>query len=96
MKFDLHLHSYFSDGRYSPKIVVEECKKLGLEVMSLTDHENVDGVPEAMRAGEELGIKVIPGIELAACYHGEEYHMLGYFIDYQNPKLKTVGVGSRN
>lgn len=88
MKFDLHLHSYFSDGRYSPKMVVEECKKLGLEVISLTDHENVGGVPEAVKAGEGLGIKIIPGIELAAGYQGKEYHILGYFIDYQNPKLK--------
>jgi len=89
MKFDLHLHSYFSDGKCSPEEVVQECKKLGIEVMSLTDHENVSGIPEATETGKRLGMEVIPGIEFATSYGGKEYHILGYYIDYQDQKLKV-------
>lgn len=90
MKFDFHLHSYYSDGRISPAEIVRESKKIELEVISLTDHENVDGVPEAIETGQELGLKVIPGIEFAAAdLEGKEQHLLGLFIDYKSQELKS-------
>lgn len=88
MKFDLHLHSWFSDGRFSPSELARECYGAGLETIALTDHENTGGIYEAVDIGKTLGIKVIPGIEFSTEYRGEEHHILGYFIDHKNLKLK--------
>ncbi|PIQ92077.1 MAG: phosphoesterase [Parcubacteria group bacterium CG11_big_fil_rev_8_21_14_0_20_39_14] len=102
-KIDLHMHSHYSDGELSPEKLVKECKKLGLEIISLTDHETVWGVEEAIKAGKKSGISVIPGIEFSCNFQEQEQHLLGYFIDgfgqlatgYKNPELleflKEVG-----
>lgn len=87
MKFDLHMHSWYSDGSFTPAQVVQKCKEKGLEVISLTDHENVGGIREAENAGGELGIKVISGIEFSVGFQREEHHILGYFVDCHSAKL---------
>lgn len=87
MKFDLHIHSHYSDGSLSPKEVVEECRKANLGIISLTDHESVSGIPEAMEAGAESNIRVIPGAEFAVDFMNRERHILGYFLDWQNSDL---------
>ena len=61
---DLHTHSTASDGQYAPEEVVRQAKERGLEVLALTDHDTLDGVEEAVRAGERLGLKVLRGIEI--------------------------------
>ncbi len=74
---DLHTHSTASDGQYSPSELVSMAKAQGLEVLSLTDHDTIDGLDEALHAGEAVGLTVLPGIELSA----KEYpnlHLLGY------------------
>jgi len=81
---DLHTHSIYSDGVLLPKEVVKEAKKKGIENFSLTDHNSLGGIEEAINAGKILGVKVIPGIEIRA----KEDEVLGYFIDYQNPAFK--------
>lgn len=81
---DLHTHSIYSDGFFLPKEVVEEAKKKKIKNLSLTDHNSVEGVEEAINAGKLFGIKVIPGVEIRA----KEDEVLGYFIDYQNPDFK--------
>lgn len=85
--FDLHLHSCFSDGRLSPVDLIGECKRKGMEVVALTDHESVKGVPGAISAGQRLGVKVVPGIEFSADFNGEEYHLLGFSLDYESVEL---------
>lgn len=87
MKFDLHIHSHYSDGSLSPREVVEECRKVDLEIISLTDHENISGIPEAVKAGAESNIRIIPGVEFATDFMGRERHILGYFLDWQNHNL---------
>lgn len=78
---DLHSHSTASDGSDPPARVVERAKEAGLAVLSLTDHDTVAGVPEAMEAGRRLGVRVVPGTELT-CYVGKrEIHVLGYGMD---------------
>ncbi|MBN7773707.1 PHP domain-containing protein [Clostridium aminobutyricum] len=87
-KTDLHLHTYFSDGSMSPTDIVKRAKEMGYELISITDHDGVDGIPEATIAGKALGIKVIPGIELST--EDEQrisMHILGYDIDIDNPEL---------
>lgn len=88
MKIDLHMHSHYSDGKLSPAELLQKCKDCGLEVISLTDHENVAGIAEAKKVGDKLGISVIPGIEFASEFQGGEHHILGYFINPSSQKLE--------
>ena len=69
---DLHMHSTASDGGYSPSELMRKCKENGLEIVSLTDHDTVDGIEEALLTGKELGIKVIPGIEFSTKHKGKK------------------------
>lgn len=88
MRFaDLHLHTLFSDGTYTPAELVSECRKAGISAAGVVDHDTVGGIAECIEAGAKAGIEVIPGIELSAEVDNKEVHLLGYFIDYQNPAL---------
>lgn len=90
-KCDFHFHSYYSDGTMKPTDLVRMYKEQDYDVISLTDHDGVDGVKEAMIAADALEIKLIPGIEFStACdFDGEktELHLLGYYIDIENETL---------
>jgi len=84
---DLHVHSTASDGSYSPAEVVRQAKAGGLTAMALTDHDTVDGLPEAVAAGDRLGLEVIPGVEISAQFPGGTMHILGLYVDYHNGRL---------
>jgi len=84
---DLHLHTQFSDGTYSPEEMVSQARLHGLGALALTDHDTVEGCPRAAAACESAGIEFIPGTELTAEQDGNELHILGYLIDIQNPRL---------
>ncbi|MBM4294229.1 MAG: PHP domain-containing protein [Deltaproteobacteria bacterium] len=84
---DLHAHSTASDGSYAPAEVVRLAKEGGLTAIALTDHDTIDGIPEAMAAGDKWGVEVIPGVEISAHFPGGSMHVLGYFIDYTNGLL---------
>lgn len=86
---DLHTHSLKSDGSMTPAEVVREAKKAGLAAIALSDHDTVDGLPEAIAEGEKIGVEVIPAIEFSV-QSKTETHILGYFIDYNNPHLKQI------
>ena len=77
MKFDLHTHTTASDGTDTPAQLIERAARLGFELIAVTDHDTVSGLAEAKEAGERLGVRVIPGVEISA---GEnpEVHVLGY------------------
>ena len=77
---DLHTHSYFSDGTYSPTEIVREAEKIGLSAVALCDHNTVEGIPELLSAGENSSVKTVAGIELSTDYGETELHMLGLFI----------------
>ena len=62
---DLHVHSTASDGTFTPTELVAEAKRCGLSAFALTDHDIVDGISEALAAGEASGLEVIPGVELS-------------------------------
>ena len=94
---DLHLHTKYSDGSETPRELVARAHELGLKTIAETDHDGIDGVQQAVEAGAELGIRVIPGIEFSTKWTGsrggqatESYdiHMLGYGIDLQSDVLK--------
>jgi hypothetical protein len=84
---DLHIHSNASDGSYAPAEVVRYAKEGGLTAIALTDHDTVEGLPEAVAAGEQYGVEVIPGVEISARFPGGTMHILGLAIDYTNGHL---------
>lgn len=89
MKYaDLHIHSSYSDGIYSPEEIVESAKTKGIKYLSITDHDSI--VAQYITKEKLEGITVIPGIELSTAYNDLELHILGYFIDVENPQLKEM------
>ena len=85
---DLHVHSTASDGTLSPAEVVRRALGVPLAAIALTDHDTVDGIAEAMAAAGGTPLEVVPGTELSCDYEGTEIHMLGLFIDSENPALR--------
>lgn len=84
---DLHLHTVFSDGTYTPEEMVFQASKHGFAALALTDHDTVEGCHRAGLAAHAAGIQFIPGTELTAEQDRDELHILGYFLDVNNPRL---------
>lgn len=87
-KIDMHVHTTASDGTMRPEHVVSLAAMQGLKAIAITDHDTMDGIEEAGKAGELMGVTIIPGIELSADYQGKEVHVLGYFLDENAPIIK--------
>ena len=88
MKADLHLHTTASDGKLSPAELVKLSVTLKLDVISITDHDTVDGVSPALTASKDYpSLTVIPGVELSTDVPCGEIHMLGYYVDYRDETL---------
>jgi len=88
MKFaDLHLHSHFSDGTYQPAELAAHAQRCQLAAIALTDHDSVEGCRDTARECAAAGLEFIAGTELTAEQNEDELHLLGYFIDIQNPTL---------
>ncbi|WP_219837740.1 PHP domain-containing protein [Paenibacillus sp. R14(2021)] len=91
---DLHTHTTASDGLQRPADNVAMAKLRGLAAIAITDHDTVDGIKEAMEAGERLGITVVPGVEISTVADGIDIHILGYYINWENAawreKLKQL------
>lgn len=85
---DLHMHSNISiDGEFTPETLMVKCHEKGLTIVSLTDHNSTRGIEEAIDASKKLGIKLIPGIELDCSYKEVNLHLLGYGIDFNDPRF---------
>jgi hypothetical protein len=87
---DLHLHSSYSDGSFPPRRVVAEAASRSVSPIALTDHDTVAGIPEALQAGTEMKVEVIPGVELSAQDVHQEIHILGYFIRWDDPAFQRT------
>jgi hypothetical protein len=88
MKFaDLHLHTIFSDGTYTPQELVGEVVKHKISAIAVVDHDTVGGLQPTIEIAKEKNIEVLSGVELSAEYEGLEIHILGYLIDDKNKKL---------
>jgi predicted metal-dependent phosphoesterase TrpH len=89
--FDLQAHSTHSDGTLAPAGVVARAAASGVELLALTDHDTVDGVPEALRAAREHGMRLSPAAELSAVHGGhEDLHVLGYELDHSDHGLRDA------
>ena len=92
---DLHVHSTYSDGTFTPKMLIDEAVRKGLSAMALTDHDTTDGIDDARLASAGTNVELIPGIELSCSYKGfKEIHIVGLFINDKdkafNAKLEEL------
>lgn len=86
IKSDLHIHTLHSDGSMSVGEVMDIAKHKGLDCVAITDHDTVSGVNDALLYGKQIGLKVVPGIEIST-YSVTAIHILGYNIDHNSPAL---------
>jgi predicted metal-dependent phosphoesterase TrpH len=96
LQYDLHCHSTRSDGVLSPTDVVRRAASRGVDVLALTDHDELAGLDEAREAAQEAGIVVVPGSELSVTWEGETIHVLGLGIDPRDSPLATGLSGIRS
>jgi len=89
MVADLHVHTYLSDGTFSPQQVLETARKSGLSCIAITDHDSIDGIGPTMELAASYNIEVIPGVELTAEANDDEIHIIGYFIDWKNEEFQA-------
>jgi predicted metal-dependent phosphoesterase TrpH len=89
-KSEIHMHSIFSDGEFSPSELINIAEKNEVSVLSLTDHDTFDGIPEFLQSAEATRITAFPGIEITVKFHDFNIHMLAYFKDYESikPRLR--------
>jgi 3',5'-nucleoside bisphosphate phosphatase len=87
---DLHLHTYFSDGSYSPEEVVRYARANGVDCLAITDHDTLAGIKPVKAAAESTGLEIIAGIELSSEVKDKEVHILGYFPDEENLQLAVA------
>ncbi len=87
MRIDLHTHSSASDGTDTPADLVRAAKAAGLDVVALTDHDAMSGWAEAAQEADEVGITLVPGLEISTAYHHRGVHLLAYLPDPTDPPL---------
>ena len=92
MKVDLHNHSYYSDGLFSPSEVVEYADEAGCDLFALTDHDTTDGLSEAKQMADKLSVDLVSGVEISAFWRNMTIHVIGLDIDIDNDILQA-GLG---
>lgn len=89
MEIDLHAHTIFSDGTFTPEEAVARAREVGLTVLSISDHDTTAGLSRATAAAEGTGIEIVPGVELSALYDGGGVHVLSYWMDEGNEEFQA-------
>jgi predicted metal-dependent phosphoesterase TrpH len=87
--YDMHTHSDRSDGTLPPAGVMKLAAERDLAGIALTDHDTFDGLDEAARAADQLGLEFVPGVEFSAEFDGASLHILGYWVDPEDPGIRT-------
>lgn len=87
---DLHVHTTASDGQYSPAQIIQKAAEKNLKAIAITDHDTIAGLQEAKEAGRQLGVTVVPGIELNITFPTGEFHLLGLGIKTPSPALYNI------
>jgi predicted metal-dependent phosphoesterase TrpH len=87
---DLHVHTHYSDGSFSPEEMIFRAKELGFSAIGIADHDEVGGISEAIWIGHSHGVEIVPAVELTSGVNGKEIHLLGYLIDHNNRDLREA------
>lgn len=93
---DLHSHSICSDGTLTPEALVQRARAQGVQVLALTDHDTLDGLPDAAAEAARQGIGFVPGVEVSVTWAGETIHVLGLRIDPASSPLMDGLARNRN
>lgn len=88
-RYDLHSHTQASDGMNKPSENVRLAREKGLTGLAITDHDTVAGIGEALLAGKELGVDVVPGIEISTRAAGKDIHVLGYYMNFDDDRFQA-------
>ncbi|MBE0478852.1 PHP domain-containing protein [Candidatus Aerophobetes bacterium] len=86
-KVDLHIHTIFSDGTLAPREAVFLAKELGLKAISITDHDSVEGLEEGLESAKQIGVELVPGVEMSSDVEEDEYHILGYYLHWRQKRF---------
>lgn len=90
MPADLHVHTTCSDSTLTPQDVIQECLWSAIDTVAIADHDTIEGIEPATEAGRQVGVRVVPGVELSA-YEGDlEVHLVGLFIGPRDPALADI------
>ena len=90
MKVDLHIHTSYSDGVFSPEKIVDTALDVGLDAIAITDHDNILSYGIATEYAKDKPIEILPGVEINTIYKGYEVHILGYFMDLNNSDFQKL------
>jgi 3',5'-nucleoside bisphosphate phosphatase len=90
-KSEIHMHSIFSDGEFSPAQLIDIAQKNNVTLLSLTDHDTFDGIPDFLKAADGTDIEAFPGIEITVKFHDFNIHLLAYFKDYESIDYELLG-----
>lgn len=102
MKSDLHIHTNYSDGVFTPEKIVDAAINVGLDVIALTDHDNIlsyvvaQNYLKQLKKEDKKTIEVIQGVEINTMHKNYEIHILGYFMDVENNDFKTLIKNQQN
>ena len=86
---DLHCHSIVSDGTLTPTALAQRAKANGVDLWALTDHDEIDGIAEARRAADAVGLRFVAGVEVSITWAGKTVHIVGLGVDEHNPALRA-------
>lgn len=89
-KIDLHTHTTYSDGSYTPAQLIYRIRNAGISTFSVTDHDTVSAIPEALTLSHFYQIRLVNGVEFSTYVDDREVHILGYFFDHENPELLAL------
>ena len=89
-RLDLHVHTTASDGTLSPSAAVRSAQANGVAILGIADHDTTEGLREAQEAANGTGLVLVPGVELSVGQGARETHVLGYFVDPDEPELQVV------
>ena len=88
-RIDLHTHTTFSDGSFTPTELIALANQKNIDILAITDHDTTDGLSEAMEATKDLSLELITGVELSAQFQNREVHILGYFINVTDSRFQS-------
>jgi predicted metal-dependent phosphoesterase TrpH len=85
---DLHTHTIYSDGTFTPAELVALALERGLDTIAVSDHDSTEGLPEAFAAAEGTGLEVVPAVEFSTVYQGQACHVLCYWMDLEHEEFQ--------